>query len=92
MKHLLMLESGLRRNKIFLKIYFECVLKFWDAFFLYQNNLIFLTVIYHQMENQILFYNSPEGKVTVTVTYLNDTFWLSQKKRNGRHDFRLLKK
>lgn len=31
------------------------------------------------MENQILFYNSPEGKVTVTVTYLNDTFWLTQK-------------
>ncbi|MGA9638571.1 virulence RhuM family protein, partial [Flavobacterium sp.] len=31
------------------------------------------------MKNQILFYNSPEGKVTVTVTYLNDTFWLTQK-------------
>jgi hypothetical protein len=31
------------------------------------------------MENQILLYNSQEGKVTITVTYLNDTFWLPQK-------------
>ena len=31
------------------------------------------------MENQIVFYNSPEGKVNITVTYLNDTFWLPQK-------------
>jgi len=31
------------------------------------------------MENQILLYNSKEGKVTVKVTYLNETFWLPQK-------------
>lgn len=31
------------------------------------------------MENQILLYNSENGKVNVTVTYLNDTFWLTQK-------------
>lgn len=31
------------------------------------------------MENQILLYNSENGKVNVTVTYLNETFWLTQK-------------
>lgn len=31
------------------------------------------------MENQIILYNNTEGKVTVKVTYLDDTFWLSQK-------------
>jgi len=31
------------------------------------------------MENQILLYNNAEGKVTVKVTYLDDTFWLPQK-------------
>lgn len=31
------------------------------------------------MENQIILYKNLEGKVTITVTYLNDTFWLPQK-------------
>lgn len=31
------------------------------------------------MENQILLYHSENGKVNVTVTYLNETFWLTQK-------------
>src|SRR5665647_1884354 len=31
------------------------------------------------MENQIILYNNAEGKVTIKVTYLNDTFWLPQK-------------
>ena len=31
------------------------------------------------MENQIILYNNPEGKVTIKVTYLKDTFWLHQK-------------
>ncbi|HEY5510422.1 MAG TPA: RhuM family protein [Prolixibacteraceae bacterium] len=31
------------------------------------------------MENQIILYNKNEGKVTIKVTYLNDTFWLPQK-------------
>ena len=31
------------------------------------------------MENQIILYNNNEGKVTIKVTYLNDTFWLPQK-------------
>jgi hypothetical protein len=31
------------------------------------------------MENQILLYSNQDGKVTITVTYLNDTFWLPQK-------------
>lgn len=31
------------------------------------------------MENQIILYNNAEGKVTVKVTYLDDTFWLPQK-------------
>ena len=31
------------------------------------------------MENQIILYNNSEGKVTIKVTYLNDTFWLPQK-------------
>ncbi len=31
------------------------------------------------MENQIILYNNKEGKVTIKVTYLNDTFWLPQK-------------
>ena len=31
------------------------------------------------MENQILLYSNQEGKVNITVTYLNDTFWLPQK-------------
>jgi hypothetical protein len=31
------------------------------------------------MENQIVLYNSQDGKVIITVTYFNDTFWLTQK-------------
>jgi len=31
------------------------------------------------MENQIILYNNNEGKVTIKVTYLNDTFGLAQK-------------
>ncbi len=31
------------------------------------------------MENQIVLYNNAEGKVTVKVTYQDDTFWLPQK-------------
>lgn len=31
------------------------------------------------MENQIILYNNNEGKVTIKVTYLNDSFWLPQK-------------
>ena len=31
------------------------------------------------MENQILLYNNAEGKVTIKVTFLDDTFWLPQK-------------
>jgi hypothetical protein len=31
------------------------------------------------MENQILLYNTPNGKINITVTYNNDTFWLPQK-------------
>ena len=31
------------------------------------------------MENQIIIYNNSEGKVTIKVTYLDDTFWLPQK-------------
>jgi hypothetical protein len=31
------------------------------------------------MENQILLYSNQDGKVNITVTYLNDTFWLPQK-------------
>ena len=31
------------------------------------------------MENQIVLYNSAEGKVTIRVTYSDDTFWLPQK-------------
>ena len=28
---------------------------------------------------EILIYQNQEGKVKLTVTYLNDTFWLTQK-------------
>lgn len=31
------------------------------------------------MESQILLYSNTEGKVTIKVTYLNDTFGLPQK-------------
>jgi hypothetical protein len=31
------------------------------------------------MENQIVLYNRQDGKVIITVTYFNDTFWLTQK-------------
>ncbi len=31
------------------------------------------------MENQIILYSNAEGKITVKVTYLDDTFWLPQK-------------
>ena len=31
------------------------------------------------MENNILLYTTETSKVNVKVTYLNDTFWLSQK-------------
>jgi hypothetical protein len=31
------------------------------------------------MENQLLLYNSENGKVNITVTYHNETFWLAQK-------------
>jgi hypothetical protein len=31
------------------------------------------------MENKIILYNSKQGNVNINVTYLNDTFWLSQK-------------
>ena len=31
------------------------------------------------MENQIILYNNAEGKVTIKVTYRDDTFWLHQK-------------
>ena len=31
------------------------------------------------MENRIILYNSEQGNVNINVTYLNDTFWLSQR-------------
>ncbi len=31
------------------------------------------------MENQIILYNNTEGKVTIKVTYLDETFLLPQK-------------
>ncbi len=31
------------------------------------------------MENNIILYSNKEGKVSIQVTYLNDTFWLSQR-------------
>lgn len=34
---------------------------------------------YQNMENHIILYNNAEGKVTIKVTYLDDTFWLPQK-------------
>ena len=31
------------------------------------------------MENNIILYSNKDGKVSIQVTYLNDTFWLSQR-------------
>ena len=31
------------------------------------------------MENNIILYCNKEGKVSIQVTYLNDTFWLTQR-------------
>jgi hypothetical protein len=31
------------------------------------------------MQNQIVLYNNAEGKVTIKITYFDDTFWLPQK-------------
>jgi hypothetical protein len=31
------------------------------------------------MENQIIFYQSETGNITLNVTYYNESFWLKQK-------------
>ena len=31
------------------------------------------------MENQIIFYQSETGNITLNVTYYNESFWLTQK-------------
>lgn len=33
-----------------------------------------------ELENEITFYNSPDGRVTVEVLYVEENIWLTQKK------------
>lgn len=33
-----------------------------------------------ELENEITFYNSPDGRVTVEVLYAEENIWLTQKK------------
>ncbi len=34
-------------------------------------------------ENDIIFYTTPDGQVNIEVFFLDETFWLSQKKMSG---------